>query len=336
MNYFRPIPNTDGARPDDALPVAGGWAWFNKVEKIERNGKSEIISAYDLPGDVAKRISLPRSHINGIDVGTPSLMGIINATPDSFSDGGKHDTPHSAMSRILEMINDGTDIIDVGGESTRPGALGLEVKAELDRVVPIIESIRENCEIPISIDTRKLAVAKAAVDAGANMVNDVSGFFFDPELARFCADRNLTVCIMHSRGIPETMQINPEYGNVALDVYDYLHDRMEALSSIGIPRSNMVADPGIGFGKTINHNLEIIRNLALFHSLGCPLMLGASRKGFIGSIGGRNEPRNRVSGSIAVTLFAIAQGVQFHRVHDTGNQAEAIRLWEASSKGMFA
>ena len=336
MNYFRPIPITDSVKPGHALPVAGGWTWFDKVEKIQRDGTSEIISVSDLPKDVAKRISSPRPAINGIDVSTPRLMGILNATPDSFSDGGIHDKPHSALSRIFEMISDGTDIIDVGGESTRPGALELEVNTELNRVIPVIESIRAKSSIPISIDTRKHAVAKAAVDAGANMVNDVSGFFFDPELARFCANRNLTICITHSQGIPETMQINPEYGNVALDIYDYLHERMETLSSIGISRSNMVADPGIGFGKTINHNLEIIRNLALFHSLGCPIMLGASRKSFIGSIGGKSEPQNRASGSIAVTLYAIAQGVQFHRVHDTRNQTEAIRLWRASSKGMFS
>jgi dihydropteroate synthase len=200
---------------------------------------------------------------------------------------------------------------------------------EITRTRPVIEAIRAETNALISIDTRKTAVAKAACEAGAGLVNDVSGLTFDPELAPFCAGLGAPVCVMHMQGDPATMQDNPVYENVVLDVYDFLAGQIERLEALGLNRDLIIVDPGIGFGKTEDHNLALLRNLSLFHGLGCPILLGVSRKGFIGSIG--QEPRKtaRAPGSIAVALDGLSQGVQIIRVHDVAETAQALRLWAA-------
>ncbi|MEM7597084.1 MAG: dihydropteroate synthase [Pseudomonadota bacterium] len=333
MPYYRPIPQTDRTRPADAHSLAGAWCWFDRVECLNRDRGSELIRASDLPSEVLTRLTAPRPPIAGLDFNAPTLMGILNVTPDSFSDGGDHFALTDAVARALTMIREGSTIIDIGGESTRPGAEDVQINEEIRRTAPVIEALRAATDAPISIDTRKAPVARAAAEAGANLVNDVAGFTFDADLAPFCADAGLPVCVMHAQGTPDVMQNDPRYDNVALDVYDFLSKRVDALTDLGIARNQIIVDPGIGFGKTLEHNLTLLQNLSLFHALGCPILLGASRKRFIGTIGGSDEARHRAPGSIAVALAGLAQGVQMLRVHDVRETAEAMRLWQASVLG---
>lgn len=261
----------------------------------------------------------------------PQIMGILNTTPDSFSDGGSFDTPEAGIARGQALVAQGADILDIGGESTRPGASLVPSDVEIERTAPVIARLRAaGVTAPISIDTRKADVAAAALDAGASIVNDVSGFTFDPALAPLCAARAVPVCVMHAQGEPQTMQQNPTYDDVLLDVYDALEARIDALVAQGVGRAQITADPGIGFGKTMDHNLAILNRISLFHGLGVPILLGASRKRFIGTLGHAPKARDRAPGSIAVALAAIAQGVQILRVHDVAEHAQAIALWQAA------
>jgi dihydropteroate synthase len=331
--YYRPIPRTDQTRPEGALPLAGGWTWFDTVEVLYRDARSHLLPATELPQEARDRLTALRAPIAGLSFDTPQLMGILNVTPDSFSDGGEHYDPQIAVSHAQTMQDQGASIIDIGGESTRPGAEEVAIDEEVRRTAPVIKAIREASPVPISIDTRKASVARAAHEAGANLINDVAGFTFDPALAPFAAEAGLPVCVMHAQGTPDIMQVDPRYDNVALDVFDYLEERITALEATGIPRARIITDPGIGFGKTLEHNLTLLQNLALFHSLGCPILLGASRKRFIGTIGGTEEARHRAPGSIAVALAGVAQGVQMLRIHDVRETAEALRLWQAAALG---
>ncbi|WP_296765088.1 dihydropteroate synthase [Sediminimonas sp.] len=332
--YYRPIPQTDPHRAPGALTLAGGWTWFDTVEVLSRDAPPRLIAAADLPDDVRTRLCAPRAPVAGMGLDAPRLMGILNVTPDSFSDGGAHAAADAALDHARTMARDGADIIDVGGESTRPGATEIAVDEERRRTVPVIAAMRaEGLTTPVSIDTRKRAVAQAAVDAGAGMVNDVSGFTFDTGLAGYCAEAGLPVCVMHAQGDPQTMQRAPRYDDVLLDVYDFLAARAAALESAGIPRARIVIDPGIGFGKTRAHNLALLARLSLFHSLGCAVLLGASRKRFIGDISGVGDAGARVHGSIAVGLGAVAQGVQILRVHDVAETTAALSLWWAVQAG---
>lgn len=332
MTYYRPLPCTDSVRPKNALPLAGGWCWFDRVERIEREGSSGLISVDEVPEEQRARLSNERAPIAGLQFDAPRLMGILNVTPDSFSDGGVHFAADQAIKHCQSMVAAGANIIDIGGESTRPGAAEVDISEEVRRTAPVIEAVR-NLAAPISIDTRKFEVARAAYEAGATLVNDVSGLEFDPKIAPFCVDAGLPVCVMHSQGTPEVMQKNPRYSDVVLDVYDYLEARVNALCEIGIAREKIIIDPGIGFGKTLEHNLALLQNLSLFHGIGCAVLLGASRKRFIGTIGGSDEAHKRVPGSLAVALAGVAQGVQVLRVHDVGETSEAIKLWNAATLG---
>ncbi len=333
--YYRPILHWDAFRPKDALQLAGGRAWFDRLEGISRTDDSRSIHVSELPEAVHKALTTSRPPIARLDFSAPRLMGVLNVTPDSFSDGGQHNTPERAISHARAMADAGADIIDVGGESTRPGSAPVDEAEEISRTAPVIAAIKHALELPISIDTRKTAVARAAHQAGADLVNDVAGFSFDPGLAPFCAETGLPVCIMHAQGTPEIMQKDPRYDHVALDIYDYLEARIEALTAIGIPRSKIIVDPGIGFGKTQAHNLILLQNLSLFHGLGCPLLLGASRKRFIGDIGGTPVAADRVAGSIAVALAGVVQGAQLLRVHDVAETSAALKLWRASTQGVL-
>lgn len=331
--YYRPIVQTDTIRPKAARTLAGGWTWFDCAERITRDGASDLIPLGDIPADVLERLIAPRAPIAGISWDAPRLMGILNVTPDSFSDGGRFDAPEAALTQANAMTEAGVDMIDVGGESTRPGSLPVPIDAEISRTAPVIAAIREGLQTPISIDTRKAAVARAAVQAGANLVNDVAGFTYDPALATFCAEAGLPVCVMHAQGDPQTMQLNPTYDNVTLDVYDFLAERVATLERMGIPRSRIIVDPGIGFGKTQAHNLTLLSHLSIFHGLGCPILLGASRKKFVGTISGTVDAAARMPGSIAVALGALAQGVQIIRAHDVSETRAAMTLWRAATTG---
>jgi dihydropteroate synthase len=331
--YYRPLPRTDHARPDGALTLAGGWTWFDTVEVLYRDAPSHLLPAPEIPKAALERLTTPRAGIAGLGFETPQLMGILNVTPDSFSDGGEHYDPQIAVNHAATMQAQGATIIDIGGESTRPGAEEVAIDEEIRRTAPVIETIRAASAVPISIDTRKAPVAQAAHEAGANLINDVAGFTFDPALAPYAAKAGLPVCVMHAQGTPDIMQVDPRYDNVALDIYDYLEGRIAALEAVGIRRARIIIDPGIGFGKTLEHNLTLLQNLALFHSLGCAVLLGASRKRFIGTIGGTEAARHRAPGSIAVALAGLTQGVQMLRVHDVRETAEAMHLWQAATLG---
>lgn len=329
MEYFRPIAMTDPARPEAALTLAGGWCWFDRVEVLSRGAKGRVINARDCPAGVLERLTAPRGFA-GLVLDRPRIMGILNVTPDSFSDGGQFLAPEAALAQGLAMA---ADIIDVGGESTRPGAAEVSVAEELRRTVPVITALRA-AGVLISVDTRKAAVAEAALRAGAEIVNDVSALGFDPALGPLVARAGVPVVLMHAQGAPATMQDDPRYGDVLLDVYDGLAARVAAAEAMGIARSRIAVDPGIGFGKTAAHNLALIRGISLFHGLGCPILLGASRKRFIGTVGQAAEADQRVPGSLAVALVGVAQGVQMVRVHDVPETRQALRLWLAVSGGM--
>lgn len=329
--YYRPIAQTNMAPGRDALKIAGGWCWFHSLQRIERGGRRENVPVGEVPGDIIDAIISPRPEFAGLPMDKPKLMGILNVTPDSFSDGGKFDAPETAVFHATEMIKNGADIIDVGGESTRPGADLVPADLEITRIRPVIAGIRKHGEVPISIDTRKAAVARAAIDAGAGIVNDVSALKYDPQLSEIISKNNIPVCLMHATGDPKTMQEKPVYDDVLLDVFDYLRARIRFAVAAGISAGNIIIDPGIGFGKTVEHNLALLQGLGLFHTLGCPILLGASRKKFIDTLGHAPNVAERMPGSVAVTLAAVAQGVQIHRVHDIKETRQALTLWAAAT-----
>lgn len=324
--YWRPVPMTDPARPPGALSLAGGPCWFTGVERLERGAAPRLLPAEAAPAEILDRLTAPRPPVAGLSFEAPRIMGILNVTPDSFSDGGLFLDPEAAVAQARALRAAGADILDVGGESTRPGAREVPEAEEAARVVPVIRAVAG--EAPVSVDTRKASVARAALDAGARLVNDVSALLFDPGMAAVAAQGE-GVCLMHARGTPEVMQDAPAYDDVLLDVFDALAARIEAAEAAGIARARVLVDPGIGFGKTLQHNVSLLRRLSLYHGLDCAVLLGASRKRFVGTIGGGAEAAGRMPGSLAVALHAAAQGAQVLRVHDVGETAQALRLWRA-------
>ncbi|MCF3974073.1 dihydropteroate synthase [Paracoccus salsus] len=318
--YFRPIPLPQGGR----WRLAGGQIGFSALERLRRGQRPEIVT--QAPAEVIEALTLARQPVLGMALDRPVLMGIVNATPDSFSDGGSYEP----LAQARSLIAAGADILDIGGESTRPGADEVPEQEEIDRIRPVIRALADR--IGISVDTRKATVARAALADGAAMVNDVSGFDFDAALATVVAASGVPVCLMHAQGLPATMQDDPRYDDVLLDIYDALEARIARAEAAGIGRPRIVIDPGIGFGKSLAHNLTILRRISLYHGLGCPILLGVSRKRFIGTVGGAERPADRVPGSLALTLAAVAQGVQIHRVHDVAEIAQGLRLWQAVNK----
>jgi dihydropteroate synthase len=254
----------------------------------------------------------------------PTLMGVVNVTPDSFSDGGLYLDPEVAIQHGVDLAEAGAAILDVGGESTRPGAEEVGVEEELRRVVPVIEGLR-GVEAQVSIDTSKAAVAAAAVDTGAGIVNDVTALRGDAEMAALCAERGATVVLMHMLGTPRTMQSNPVYEDVVDDVKAFLAERMEVAVAAGIAEERIWLDPGIGFGKTAEHSLELLRRLAELRELGRPLVIGTSRKSFIGRVDG-SDAGERLGGTIASSVLAAAEGAKVLRVHDVAEVAEAMAV----------
>ncbi|MCK0148967.1 dihydropteroate synthase [Marivita sp. S6314] len=331
--YYRPLPVPATLAPKDALPLAGGGLRFAEALVLQRDCAPERIAASEIPADVLDRLTAARAPILGCDMARPHLMGILNVTPDSFSDGGRYLDPTAAVAQARALTEAGASILDVGGESTRPGAAPVESDEEIRRVEAPIREIVSQLGQPVSIDTRKAAVAARALDAGAGLINDVSGFTFDPELVPLAAAHGVPVCVMHAQGDPQTMQDAPRYEDVRLDVYDFLKARVDALIAAGVPRARIVVDPGIGFGKTLDHNLALLRDIAVFHALGCPVLLGASRKRFIGTLSGAGSADTRVPGSVAVALHAASQGVQVLRVHDVSETRQAFALWRAIEFG---
>jgi len=332
-SYFRPILRTGSPRADDSIVFAETNYWISEAEEIKLGKKTELVSINDVPDRWIKRWLGKRSDILGMKFGYPKLMGILNVTPDSFSDGGHHLELDAASMQAEFMADNGADIIDIGGESTRPGALTVPISEEIKRIEPVINAISSKSRIPISVDTRKSEVASAAHKAGAAMVNDVSGFTFDPDLLSYCSQNRLPVCVMHMQGSPENMQNNPKYENILVEVFDFLEAQIETLVQAGICRDKIVADVGIGFGKNLEHNLALIKNISFFHGLGVPLLFGVSRKSIIGNLAKVKNPKDRVHGSISLAISALAQGVQLFRVHDVAETKQAFDLWIAVNFG---
>ncbi len=263
------------------------------------------------------------------------IMGILNITPDSFSDGGRFDDYDRALAHAFELISAGADILDIGGESTRPGSAPAPLELELERVLPIIREVRKKSDIPISIDTTKAEVARKALEAGADIINDVSSLQFDPDMVRIAARSGAPLILMHMLGIPKTMQVAPSYQSVLSEIIAFLEERMRYAVGNGVERSQIIVDPGIGFGKTVTHNLTIIRDLDTFSCMDRPLLLAASRKRFLGAILGRPE-MERELGTAIVNAFGVAGGAHILRVHDVAFHREAVRVAEAVRDGCFS
>lgn len=257
----------------------------------------------------------------------PMVMGILNVTPDSFSDGGKFNAPDRALRRVEQMLNDGADIIDIGGESTRPGAQPVSEAEEIERVVPLVKAIRGRFDVPISVDTSKAGVMRAAVAAGADMVNDVRALQEDGTL-KAAAELEVPVCLMHMQGEPRTMQANPVYGDVVADVAAFLSDRIRACLDAGIGRDKLLIDPGFGFGKNLSHNLLLLKELHRFKALKSPILVGISRKSMIGAI--LDKPLDqRLYGSLAAAALALWQGADILRVHDVAATVDVLKICQA-------
>lgn len=257
----------------------------------------------------------------------PCIMGILNVTPDSFSDGGQWSDPERALERAMAMVEEGADLIDIGGESTRPGAAEVDENDELSRVIPLLERLAHRLPVPISVDTSKAAVIRAAAAAGAGLINDVYALR-RPQALTAAAESQLPVCLMHMQGEPRTMQQRPAYQDVLGEVTDFLQQRMAACLSAGIERENILLDPGFGFGKSLDHNLTLLRQLPLLGQLGQPLLVGLSRKSMLGQITGR-DVKQRVSASVAAALLAVQNGAWIVRVHDVAATRDALAIWRA-------
>ena len=312
--------------------LAGGPIAFSGVDVRAGSGSPSIVPVADLKDDALAaaldRIAAPRPALAGIPLDRPRVMGIVNATPDSFSDGGDHAETKSAIAHGEALIGDGADILDIGGESTRPGATPVTVSEEIDRVVPVIEGLK-SAGVPISIDTRNAATMRAAITAGAAIVNDVSALAHDPKSAAACAKLGVPVVLMHMRGEPATMTEHAVYGDVASEVYGELADRLDDAVAAGVARERILVDPGFGFAKTSAQNLKLLRDLACLHALGAPILVGASRKSFLGAVTRGTKPKERIGASLAAALAAFARGVQVVRVHDVADTVQSLEVWRA-------
>jgi len=344
--FLRPTAFVDSPFGHDGkvARLAGGMNWFAAVEVIQWDGSrrvsNELISVEriletidDMPEDARaawKRLTLAHPPLQlgerTIRLDQPQVMGIVNATPDSFSDGGQFADAAAAAEAGADMAGHGAAIIDVGGESTRPGSKPVWEGDEIERVVPVIRQLALG-GVAVSIDTRKADVMAAALEAGARMINDVSALTYDGRAAGVIAASSVPVVLMHHQGAPETMQDDPRYSDVLIEVHLWLEERIQAAEEAGIPRERILVDPGFGFGKNVGHNLEIMNGLALFHALGCPLVVGASRKRTIGALSGEAPADKRLGGSIAFALKAMEQGAHLIRVHDVPETVQALRIW---------
>jgi dihydropteroate synthase len=320
---------------DIALPLAGGPAAFTMVRLLGPNGTNAPMPLADVPPDWQARVvalSAARRDFAGLTLDRPLVMGVINVTPDSFSDGGVLLDHAAAIAAGHAMLEAGADLLDIGGESTRPGAEPVPPEEECRRILPVIRQLAKAA--PISVDTRNAATMLAALEAGAEIVNDISALRHDPAAVRVLARSEASIVLMHMLGDdPRTMQADPRYEDVALDVAQFLAERVAWTERHGIPRSRVAIDPGIGFGKRLPHNLALIDRLPLLANLGCPVVVGASRKRFIGEIAGVQHAAQRLAGSLAAALAAAQRGAAILRVHDVAETAQALRVMQACEAG---
>ena len=312
---------------------------FDTIEILSRNKtrKINIKKINSLSNSLKKKIKKDLINIRKkkvfckIDLQEPLLVGILNLTPDSFSDGGKYNNTKSALNRINLLLKAGCKIIDIGGESTRPGSKGIDKNIEWKRIKNLIKRIK-NYKFLLSLDSRKTFVMRKAIKYKLNIVNDVSGFSYDNQTIKFLKDTNLPLVINHSKGNPETMQKKPSYKNVLLEIYDFFVKKILLLRNSGIKHNNIILDPGIGFGKNLKHNITIMNKISIFHSLGFPVMLGSSRKRFIKYISSKNDSKNRLGGTLASSIHAVMNGVQMIRVHDFNEITQGLKVFKFINK----
>lgn len=342
--YIRPAGLVYGAdailaiKAGAGLPLAGskacwtmgfvsedrGASWTPRKVAALKASRDEDVSRW------VSRLSGLRKPVAGLAMNATHIMGIVNTTPDSFSDGGVNADADRAIENARTMAKDGAVVLDIGGESTRPGSEPVDETEEWRRIEPVISALVAD-GLTVSCDTRKAAIMRKVTASGVAMLNDVSALTYDPDALNATVSSCLPVCLMHAQGDPKTMQRNPEYDNVVLEVYDWLDNRIKTVAAAGVGRDRIIADPGIGFGKTFAHNLELMAGLAMFHGLGVPVMLGASRKGFIGSVTGEKVAAKRQTGSATAALLGAMSGAQIVRVHDVPATRHALSVWQAST-----
>ena len=323
----------DGLHVDDLEAIQGaGELTRGAHEAVWRGSSARLRELVETRAHLAPLLAAAESAT--APVPTPRVMGIVNVTPDSFSDGGRYLDPEAAVAHGVQLVASGADIIDVGGESTRPGSEAISVEQELARIAPVIERLAREIDVPISIDTTKAEVAARALDLGARFVNDVSAGTFDAAMLPLVAERGVPFCVMHMQGTPRTMQAAPRYANVVSEVHEFLRERAAACLDAGVDSERIVLDPGIGFGKLVEHNVELLARLGELRSLGLPLLLGVSNKSFLGRLldeepSAPREPTDSTGATAAAVTACVLAGAEFLRVHDVPTMAQAVRIAQA-------
>jgi len=309
---------------------------FDHIEIISRKStkKISITRLNSLPKLLKKQITSDLKNITSKKKNfsnlnfqkIPNIMGVLNLTPDSFSDGGKFNTKNKGVKHAIKMFKSGANIIDVGGESTRPGSEAINKELEWTRIEKILKLISK--KIPISLDTRKSEIMEKGIKQGVKIINDVSGLGYDSQTVNVLKNYKTPFVIQHSQGTPDNMQERPKYKNELLDIYDFFEKKLKFLRSVGINHNNIIIDPGIGFGKKLKHNMNLISNISIFHSLGFPILVGNSRKRFIKDLSGKNDTKNRIGGTVASSIYLMMQGVQILRIHDVNEVQQAIKVFK--------
>ena len=309
---------------------------FDQIEIITRKSKKKISvhKIKDLPKKLKNKINLDLKKIKSKKKNfskfnfqkIPNILGVLNLTPDSFSDGGKFNTKKKGIEQAFNLFNSGANLIDIGGESTRPGSKKINVDQEWNRIKTILKLV--NKKIPISLDTRKSKIMTKGIKLGVKLINDVSGLNFDSKTINVLKKSKIPFVIQHSQGDPENMQKKPYYKNELLDIYDFFEKKLKFLRSKGIKHNNIILDPGIGFGKNLKHNMTLIHNISIFHSLGFPILVGNSRKSFINKLSGKNDSKFRVGGTMTSSIYLIMQGVQILRIHDVNEIMQGIKVFK--------
>ncbi len=292
---------------------------LNEVKKLSNNLKIKIKNDLNI---ICKKKTFKDLNLNSI----PIIMGVLNLTPDSFSDGGKYNQTKKAKKHFKYLLNCGADIVDIGGESTRPGSKSISVKNEWKRIQTILKDIDK--KKIISLDTRKSEIMKRGIKLGVKIINDVSGLSYDENTIDLLKKHKIPFVLQHTQGNPSVMQINPKYKNALLDIYDYFSNKISLLRKAGINHNNIIIDPGIGFGKNLKHNMTILKNISIYHSLGFPILLGISRKKFIKELSGSNDSNSRIGGTISTVIFAMSNGIQILRVHDVNEVNQSIKVFK--------
>jgi dihydropteroate synthase len=297
----------------------------NKISIKKLNSLSKLLKKkikLDLKKITSKKKNFAKLNFQKI----PNIMGVLNLTPDSFSDGGKFNNKNRGAKHAVEMFESGANIIDVGGESTRPGSKAINTKLEWDRICKTLKSICK--KIPISLDTRKSEIMKRGINEGVKIINDVSGLSYDSETVKVLKKNRIPFVIQHSKGTPENMQNKPNYKNELLDIYDFFEEKINFLRSIGIKHNNIIIDPGIGFGKNLKHNMNLITDISIYHTLGFPILVGNSRKKFIKEISEKNDTKKRIGGTVASSIYLMMQGVHILRIHDINELIQGIKVFK--------